>query len=184
MKYIGNFKDWIEEHHIMDFLYSVNGDKTPVWQPHRWKGNKLLDEYLEKVSPGYSNNKYFFHQINSDSKEAKDFKFVWPNIAYEKNNRFWWFVILYPGEFQTIHFDPHLTEITNFQRFTMFLQDWEPGHIFVYDDKILTNYRAGDMYEWNDAMCLHGPVNIGMNTRYTLQITLYDEKTTTQGYDT
>jgi hypothetical protein len=56
----------------------------------------------------------------------------------------------------------------------MFLQDWEPGHIFVYDDKIATNYKAGDMFEWSDPMTVHGPANIGYHTRYTLQITMYD----------
>jgi hypothetical protein len=56
----------------------------------------------------------------------------------------------------------------------MFLQDWEPGHIFVYDDKIAANYKAGDMFEWSDPMTIHGPANIGYNTRYTLQITLFD----------
>lgn len=184
MIYVNNFKNWIDDNHIIDFLISVKGDKIPVWQPERWKGNPILDEYREKSRPGYSKNTFFFHQINPNSQESKNFNFVWPNIEYNKKNRFWWFVILYPGEFQTIHVDPHLTEIKNFQRFTMFLQDWEPGHIFVYDDKILTNYKAGDLYEWNDAMCVHGPANIGFNTRYTLQMTLYDDKITSQGYDT
>lgn len=174
MDYVGNFKDWIVKNKVIDYLESIHGDRVPVWQPDRWKGNAILDDIREKVRPGYSNNRFFFHQINSTSKEAKDLNFVWPDIDYNRKQRFWWFVILYPGEFQPMHVDPHLTELTNFRRFTMFLQDWEPGHIFTYDDKIITNYRAGDMYEWNDPMTLHGPVNIGYNTRYTLQITQHD----------
>ena len=59
-------------------------------------------------------------------------------------------------------------------RYTMFLQDWEPGHIFVYDDTYISNYKAGDIYEWSNPMTVHGPANIGYNTRYTLQITMYD----------
>jgi len=136
MDYVGNFKDWIVKNKVIDYLESIHGDKVPVWQPDRWKGNAILDDIRERVRPGYSK--------------------------------------LYPGEFQPMHVDPHLTELTNFKRFTMFLQDWEPGHIFTYDDKIITNYKAGDMYEWNDPMTLHGPVNIGYNTRYTLQITQHD----------
>ncbi len=73
-----------------------------------------------------------------------------------------------------MHIDPQLTEVSNPVRYTMFLQDWEPGHIFVYDDKIAVNYKAGDMFEWSDPMIVHGPANIGYNTRYTLQITMYD----------
>ena len=56
----------------------------------------------------------------------------------------------------------------------MFLQDWEPGHIFAYDDKMLSNYKAGDLYEWSDPECVHGPTNIGYTPRLTLQITLHD----------
>jgi hypothetical protein len=73
-----------------------------------------------------------------------------------------------------MHIDPHLTEVTGFVRYTMFLQDWEPGHIFAYDDKMLSNYKAGDLYEWSDPECIHGPANIGYNTRLTLQITLHN----------
>jgi hypothetical protein len=82
--------------------------------------------------------------------------------------------MLYPGEFQAMHIDPQLTEVNNPVRYTMFLQDWEPGHIFVWDDQYIANYKAGDMYEWSDPMTVHGPANIGYNTRYTLQITMYD----------
>ena len=77
-------------------------------------------------------------------------------------------------QFQAMHIDPQLTEVGNFVRYTMFLQDWEPGHIFVWDDQYISNYKAGDMYEWSDPMTVHGPANIGYNTRYTLQITMYD----------
>jgi hypothetical protein len=68
----------------------------------------------------------------------------------------------------------HLVEVKNPVRYTMFLKDFEPGHIFVYDDRVAANYKAGDMFEWSDPMTLHGPANIGYNTRYTLQITMYD----------
>ena len=75
---------------------------------------------------------------------------------------------------QAMHIDPHLVEVANPVRYTMFLQDWEPGHIFVYDDQMLSNYKAGDLYEWSDPMIVHGVVNIGFNNRYTLQITMHD----------
>ena len=102
------------------------------------------------------------------------FNFELPKLTKTRKYNYWWFVILRPGEFQAMHIDPKLTEVRDPLRYTIFLQDWEPGHIFVYDDKILTNYKAGDMYEWNDPMTIHGPANIGFNTRYTFQVTLHD----------
>jgi hypothetical protein len=75
---------------------------------------------------------------------------------------------------QAMHIDPHLLDVKNPVRYTLFLQDFEPGHIFVYDDKLMSNYKSGDMYEWSDPMIVHGVTNISYKTRYTLQITLHD----------
>ena len=174
MKYIGNFINWIDEQHIIEHLTSCQGDRTPVWQPDRWSGNPTLEKFTEMARPGYSDNKHFFHQMNPNSKEMQSFKFTLPEVPEQRKNINWWFVMLYAGEFQAMHIDPQLTEVKNFVRYTMFLQDWEPGHIFVWDDKYISNYKAGDMYEWSDPMTVHGPANIGYHTRYTLQITLYD----------
>ena len=87
---------------------------------------------------------------------------------------FWWIIKLLPGQMQPMHFDPHLISTKNPARYTMFLEDWKPGHIFVWEDQYLSNYKAGDLYRWKDPMCYHGVVNIGHETRYTLQITTYD----------
>jgi hypothetical protein len=174
MKYIGNYQPWIRAHGIMEHLTKCQGDRTPVWQPHRWKGNPLLEKFTEMARPGYSSNRHFFHQMNPRSKEMQDFKWSLPAVPEKRTNINWWFVMLYPGEFQAIHIDPQLTEVINPVRYTMFLQDWEPGHIFVWDNKYIADYKAGDMYEWSCPMTVHAPANIGYNTRYTLQITLHD----------
>jgi hypothetical protein len=174
MNYIGNYKNWIIKNNIIKMLDSKKGEKTPVWQPDRWTGNKTLEKFRELARPGYSNNKFFFHQLNASSPEMKGYDFVYPELPCTREHRFWWFVKLYPGEFQSMHVDPHLTELKNFVRYTMFLQNWEPGHIFAYDDKMLSNYIAGDLYEWSNPECIHGPANIGYIPRLTLQITLHD----------
>ena len=31
MKYIGNYKSWMEEQQIMEHLTKCQGDRTPVW---------------------------------------------------------------------------------------------------------------------------------------------------------
>lgn len=174
MKYIGNYSYWLKEQRIIEHLTECQGDITPVWQPDKWTGNPTVEKFKELARPGYSSNKHFFHQMNIDSEEMKDYNFSLPLLPKRRLEKNWWFVMLYPGEFQAMHVDPQLLNVKNPVRYTMFLQDWEPGHIFVYDDKIVTNYKAGDMFEWSDPMTVHGPANIGYNTRYTLQITLYD----------
>jgi len=174
MNYIGNFSNWIKEQKIMEHLTTCQGERAPIWQPEKWTGHPELEKYKELARPGYSDNRFFFHQFGPGSPEMQNFHFELPELPETRAHTNWWFVKLYPGEFQSMHVDPHTLDVKNLVRYTIFLQDWEPGHIFVWDDQYIANYKAGDMFEWSDPMSVHGPANIGYNTRYTCQITLND----------
>lgn len=173
MQFIGNFKNWITPE-LMEHLRTRNGDTTPVWQPDRWQGHPLLDQFREMARPGFAHKDHNFQQFNAGSEDMKDFKVVLPAFPKQRKLCFWWFVKLLPGQMQAMHIDPHLVEVKDPVRYTMFLEDFQPGHIFVYDDKMISNYKAGDVFEWSDPMIVHGVVNIGYNTRYTLQVTMHD----------
>ena len=59
---------------------------------------------------------------------------------------------------------------TRIHRAIVFLQDWQPGHYAEYETKPFVNWSAGDVVEW----CYdteHMAANLGINPRYTLQIT-------------
>lgn len=173
MNHIGNYSSWITSE-LMQHLETHNGDYTPVWQPEKWQGHPLLDEYRELARPVYSKNTPMFHQFNIKSQDMQNFSVDLPDFPEKRSNCFWWFVKLLPGEMQAMHIDPHLVEVKNPVRYTMFLQDYHPGHIFVWEDKIISNYKAGDVFEWSDPMIVHGVSNISYKTRYTLQVTMYD----------
>ena len=56
------------------------------------------------------------------------------------------------------------------RRAIVFLEDWKPGHYSEVGDVAKVNWRAGDAIEWSyDAP--HMAANIGLEPRYTLQIT-------------
>lgn len=55
-------------------------------------------------------------------------------------------------------------------RAIVFLQDWKPGHYFEYDNKGLVNWKCGD-YVIYSTDTPHAASNIGIEPRYTLQIT-------------
>lgn len=173
MNYIGNYARWITPT-LMNHLETHAGDTAYVWQPDRWQGHPLLDQFRELARPGYSAKQHDFQQFNQKSKDMENFNILLPEFPEKRKHCFWWFVKLLPGQMQAMHIDPHLLEVQNPVRYTMFLKDFEPGHIFVYDDKMISNYKTGDVYEWSDPMIVHGVVNIGYNTRYTLQITMHD----------
>lgn len=56
------------------------------------------------------------------------------------------------------------------RRAIVFLEDWKPGHYSEYDGIAKVNWLAGDVVEWGyDAP--HMAANMGIDPRYTLQIT-------------
>lgn len=173
MNFIKNDAAWISQE-LMNHLEIHEGDYTPVWQPERWQGHPILDQFREMARPVYSQKTPMFHQFNSRSKDMQNFSVNLPELPKSRKYCFWWFVKLLPGEMQAMHIDPHLVDVKNPVRYTMFLQDFHPGHIFVWEDKMISNYKMGDIYEWSDPTIIHGCVNISYKTRYTMQITMHD----------
>lgn len=57
------------------------------------------------------------------------------------------------------------------RRFWIPLQDYESGHILVMEDELVSNYRKGDVFEFDSPLDYHGSANIGMSTRLVLLIT-------------
>ena len=56
------------------------------------------------------------------------------------------------------------------RRVLLFLEDWKPGHYFEMNSIGYTDWNAGDYVEW-DCTVPHAASNIGIEPRYTLQIT-------------
>jgi hypothetical protein len=58
-------------------------------------------------------------------------------------------------------------------RAIIFLEDWSSGHIFEIDETPVTSWKAGDYVVWNYDV-LHMAANLGLQPRYTIQITFYN----------
>jgi nitrite reductase/ring-hydroxylating ferredoxin subunit len=50
------------------------------------------------------------------------------------------------------------------------MEDWKPGHYLEVSGKGFVNWGAGDYFMWKN-FCPHAAANIGIEDRYTLQIT-------------
>jgi hypothetical protein len=61
-------------------------------------------------------------------------------------------------------------ELKDIKRIIVFLEDWKSGHYFELDGKPLVGYKEGTYSEWNGDV-EHMAANIGVDYRYTLQIT-------------
>lgn len=55
-------------------------------------------------------------------------------------------------------------------RAIVFLDEWHPGHVFEINGHSITNYKKGDFIFWQGSTP-HMAANIGLTTRYTMQIT-------------
>ena len=61
-------------------------------------------------------------------------------------------------------------ELDDINRIIIFLEDWKSGHYFEMDGEPKVNWKAGNYIIWRGGI-EHMAANIGIEDRYTLQIT-------------
>ena len=82
---------------------------------------------------------------------------------------------LEPGYIDYTHTDKFLCDFIEPVKYLMFLNDWTIGHILTYNDKMISNYKAGDLYQIdNDQSIAYCLANIGYNTLNILEINLHN----------
>lgn len=80
-----------------------------------------------------------------------------------------------PGKIDYTHLDVFLSATVNPIKYVMFLTDWELGHIFMYNENMLSDYSKGDLYQLeNDPSITYCCANIGYSTSNILEIELCD----------
>lgn len=167
MNLVGNYKEWVTEE-LMSYLDSLTTGRISM------KDVRVSDEMKSMYDYTCSNPWYTWFG-HSEEIAGKNIKL--PELPIKRKYLFWWIVRMNPGQFQPLHIDPHMLGATNPKRYTMFLQDYQPGHIFIYgENKMVTGYKAGDLFEWDDGDCfkIHAAGNISYNFRYSVQISLHD----------
>ena len=163
MKFLGNFNfvndSWIEE------VKSKEGQA----RPRDWTAINIVEtaEYKRAREAGYDLTAVHWWVYE---KQDVSFDIVPPFVS---GNYHWWITKLMPGQYMPIHTDPH-THDNSCKRYWVPLQDYHPGHVFIYKDQMISNYKAGDVYEYDNSIDLHGAANIGYIPRVVLQITEYE----------
>jgi quercetin dioxygenase-like cupin family protein len=160
MEYVGNFNfmqdEWLEE------ILSTEGQA----RPRDWSPSNAVEsaEYAHYKNAGYS-----LEAVNWWVYEKQDVSFdIVP--PWTTNNYHWWITKLYPGQYMPMHTDPH-THDSPCKRYWMPLQDHQPGHIFIYENNLVKDYKAGDLYSYIKSQDMHGAANIGHTPRVVLQVT-------------
>lgn len=164
MQFLGNYKEWIDPT-WRNLVLSTTGQA----RPRDWPPINAVEsaEYKRYSEAGYDLNAVNWWVYEETDLEIK------VNPPWCQGKIHWWLTKLYPGQFMPMHSDPH-THDSNCKRFWIPLQDYEPGHIFIYKDQMITGYKTGDVYQYFSSQDMHGAANIGHSPRVVLQITEYD----------
>ena len=169
MRYIGNYSSWIDplwEHKIL----TTDGQARPrdVVKLTEPEGRKAEEAAYEKyVKAGYDLNAvhwWIYEDYNLNINVT--------STPWTTGKIHWWFSKLMPGQFMPMHSDPHVFG-NNCNRYWIAMQDYIPGHIFVYNDTMIKDYKYGDVFQFEHEQDPHGAANISFVPRIIMQITEY-----------
>ncbi len=163
MIHLGNFKNWVNKD-LLDKVLNQEGQKRPGAEESI--GSKQQESpwtNIENIGAKWS---FYYNEIGVDDLDLP--------IEY-KGRVNWWFVKLNPTCVFPLHKDTFHDDSTTARRLWIPYQDYEPGHIFIYKDTFIKNYTAGDIFEFDDPMALHGSANISTIPKVSLQIIIYND---------
>ena len=164
MIFVGNYKDWVQQTWI-DEVLSKNGFEGRIVATSKENKDRYA-EYEKAVAAGWALDYTYWWRYTKENTSF-DIKDV-PWLTGE-NPTSWWIVKQTPGQVQPMHVD--VDKNNRCRRFWIPLQDYQPGHILVNENVLITDYKLGDVYEFDTPLDYHGSANIGMSTRTVLLIT-------------
>jgi hypothetical protein len=70
--------------------------------------------------------------------------------------------------------DPELSwKPEKLRRFVIFMEDWQPGHVWIAGNTTYSHWKAGECITWSWVDMPHGTANLSPNSRYSLHLTGY-----------
>ena len=156
----GNIKkSWIDDYKSLHFVkQSVTDEEISFWKNQGYYHNEFTGSMYDNKNPMPDWVIHVGSQFNLKNKTY---------TIYKMNTL----------EIMPTHIDhfKRYCEIFNInrkdvRRIVVFLEDWKPGHYFEVEGKGVVNWKAGDYCLWEPDID-HAASNIGIEPRYTLQIT-------------
>ena len=164
MQYVGNYGNIIKQEWV-DFLLSNEGQLLPddreCLRPEFHPDNALMYKKW-----GIENRAYWY------KFETQDMPFTIPWPVDVTNNIDWWVVKQLPGQCVPLHYDPNDESRTT--RYVLMLQDYISGHMLLWNDVLIKDYKAGDLYKVTDVNSYHGSSNISNEPRIIAHLTVWN----------
>ena len=162
MKYLGNYKNWVDAS-VIDYIINHDGEVRPgVEEAEKSKSQYAEYMNLPNISKG-AQWSFFYNEVG-----ISDLKLPIPYTGDMK----WWFVKLNPTCVFPLHTDTFHDDSATVRRLWIPYQDYTSGHVFIYKDTFIKDYKAGDIFEFDDALALHGSANLSTIPKISLQIVI------------
>lgn len=143
------------------FPYEESLFRDPI-QVEEWK---TAGHHIESTSIDvYQNVDVQYIEIIKKFAHLKD-----PQVSFHR---------LRPGHYLPQHKDKYgfysrkymIEDIEKIHRIIVFLEDSKDGHLLIVDNTVYNTWKKGDCVEWSGTTS-HSAINLGVESRYTMQIT-------------
>ena len=164
MEFIGNYADLVKDEWIEFFLNNqgqlLPDDRECLQYDFHPDNTKMYDAW------GLKNRAYWY------KFEIQDIPFAipWPVPLGETFD--WWAIKQLPGQCIPMHVDANPADRTT--RYVLMLQDYIPGHVLVWNGKMIDNYKKGDIFKVSDVNAHHGSSNISNIPRLLAHLTVWN----------
>jgi hypothetical protein len=158
---------------------------TPFWDDEFKKLDYIQEPFNDPVSVDLWITQGYTNKITGDLCDMRHRLPTWSDKFFKIYREFGWhdigiaFYRMKTGTVMPVHSDVYKRYIelfklqgkeTRIRRALVLLEDWRPGHYLEVGGKPYVNWTAGDTVEWAYDEP-HSAANIGLEDRYTLQIT-------------
>ena len=157
---------WDDSFKELDYQF---GSLTNTWDQERW----INEGYGSVTLNGASYSLYRGSEKMPMPEYANRFftLFNWKNVGItffrmDTLNLF----PLHQDHYSTYKQKFNITDPSVIRRCIIFLEDWKSGHYLEVDGNPIVNWQCGDYVVWNYDVP-HFAGNIGLEPRYTMQIT-------------
>jgi hypothetical protein len=165
VKFIDNYAYWITD----DFLNFLNDPSNGrlMFYSEEYKNHELSRLWLS--------NNYNMDSISYTFLFPEDFNSTIELPKGLSHVKEWWISKLKPGDHIPYHYDTFKHSLDNVKRYWMALNDYQQGHIFIYQETHFKDYKKGDLFEFNKPDDWHAACNLGFTNKLTLQFTIIKE---------
>ena len=152
---------WEYQHRYLNYVReSFNCEEDLIlWRSQGYSQEHFTGEMYDMRNPMPPWAEKFFSVFEGNNVGLSFYKMNTCNILPQHRDTYNRYIKLF-----------NIQDTSKIHRAVIFLEDWQPGHIFEIEQTPITNWKAGEYVLWQyDAE--HMAANLGLEPRYTLQVT-------------